>query len=84
MNRIVGLSRQRREIVDRIAGRRHSIGQRRNRLKRQVDAYLGTPRSVVHSFLAGFLMDQARPMVPDGPSPLKLILPWLVRELKLP
>lgn len=55
------------------------LRQHGRRLHGQVDTYLGTPKSLVHGFLAGFLLDQTRPLVPQGPSPLKLLLPLLLR-----
>lgn len=73
------LRAERGQVMARLEHRHELMRQRSERLREHTQAYLGTPRSLVHGFLAGFLLDQTRPMVPQGPSPLKVLLPWLPR-----
>lgn len=78
---ISSLSTQRTVVRRRIASRQQELQDHRRQLVCGARQYLGTPRSVVHAFLAGFLLDQSRAMVPEGPSPLKLLMPFLIRFL---
>ncbi len=79
-----GLGARRRRIRNRIVNRQLEINDHGRRLGECLAVWAGTPRSVVQGFLAGFLLDQARPMIAAGPSPLKFLLGWAYRELKLP
>ncbi|GEM_PF-2861436 len=78
---IAPLTRKRRRIRQRIDDRSRQMAVHREAIRARSRAWMGTPQSVVQAFLAGFLLDQARPMVPDGPSPLKFLIPWIMREL---
>ena len=44
---------------------------------------MGTSRSLIQAFLAGFMIDQARPLLPVETSPLKLVLLVLFDRLEL-
>ncbi|MFU8830947.1 MAG: hypothetical protein ACNA7J_02215 [Wenzhouxiangella sp.] len=81
IKQIAATSKERDQVVDRIHRRQDSFRHHQQRLREGVDNYLGSPQSLVHAFLTGFLLDQTRAVVPAGPSPLKGVLPilrWLV------
>lgn len=75
------LSNQRRAVQDRITERRELFRCQRSRLVQRVDAWMGTPRSLVQAFLAGFLVEQARGLVPTAPTPLKFLPLWWLRGI---
>ena len=82
IQRIRELSSRRRRVARRIQARKAAICARHEHLREKANEYLGTPQSLVHGFLAGFLMDQSRALVPNGPTPLSIALPWLIRFLR--
>lgn len=52
------LSDRRRQILARIEGRRPNWNSHVRRLNSTVQAWAGTPRSLLHAFLAGMVTDQ--------------------------
>jgi hypothetical protein len=76
-----GLSSQRRAVQDRIRERRELFRCRRSHLVQRINAWMGTPQSLVQAFLAGFLMDQARSLVPVAPMPLRFLPFWWLRGI---
>jgi hypothetical protein len=75
------LSNQRRAVQDRIHERRELFRSQRSHLAQRIDAWMGTPRSLVQAFLAGFLADQARALVPGAPIPWKVLPLWWMRGI---
>lgn len=77
---IFRLSARRKRIRKRMDGHRMAFRQQRRQLTGDLSGYLGTPQSLLHAFLAGFFIDQARAAMPSkGPDPLKLMMPFLLR-----
>lgn len=60
---LLTLGRRRTEIQRQIAGHRQRMTAAGGRLADHFKAYVGTPNAVLQSFLAGFLINQARPIV---------------------
>lgn len=83
IGRLIGLGREREAIVRRIDERRARIRDLGTECRQQGRAWLGTSRSLVQAFLAGFLVDQARPLLPGEASPLRLGLLMLFRRLEM-
>jgi hypothetical protein len=81
IKQISATSKERDQVVQRFHQHQDDFRYHRKRLRAGVDNYLGSPRSLIHAFLTGFLLDQSRAVVPAGPSPFKGMLPllrWLV------
>ncbi|MGY6587437.1 MAG: hypothetical protein ACXIUB_04025 [Wenzhouxiangella sp.] len=57
-NHRLRLSDRRRQILARMEGRRPRWNAHVNRLSGTVAAWVGTPRSLLHAFLAGLVADQ--------------------------
>jgi len=83
IGKMIGLRRQRKAITRRIAARRQRIHGLGDQCRQSGREWMGTSRSLVQAFLAGFLVDQARPVLPGETSPLKLGLLMLFRRLEL-
>lgn len=60
---LITLGRRRTEIQRRIVEHRQRMTTTGRRLAGRAEAYLGTPNALLQSFLAGFLIDQARPIL---------------------
>jgi hypothetical protein len=79
---LLGLRREREAITRRIALRQQRIRGLGQECRQHGREWMGTTRSLVQAFLAGFLVDQARPLLPGEASPLKLGLLILFRRLE--
>ncbi len=83
IGRLIGLRREREAITRRIALRQQRIRGLGRECRQHGREWMGTSRSLVQAFLAGFLVDQTRPLLPGDASPLKLVLLMLFRRLEL-
>jgi len=70
--RISGLHRQRSALLERIGQRREQLYDLGQDCQRHGRAWARTPTALTQAFLAGFLFDQARPLLPHQTSPFKL------------
>ncbi|MCC5865718.1 MAG: hypothetical protein JJU31_11405 [Wenzhouxiangella sp.] len=77
-----GLHRQRSALLERIEQRREQIHDLGQDCRRHGRAWARTPTALTQAFLAGFLLDQARPLLPHETSPLKLAVVLGVRRLE--
>jgi hypothetical protein len=75
--------RERRQLLDRIEQRRLHLGQLRQDCRREGMRWARSPRAPVQAFVAGFMLDQLRPLLPASSSPLKLSLIMAFRRLEL-
>jgi hypothetical protein len=82
IGQIIGLKRQRRIIARRIASRRHRIRSLGGECRRSSREWMGSSRALLQAFLAGFFVDQARPLLPSESSPVKIALIILFRRLE--
>jgi hypothetical protein len=83
ISRLIGLKRERDEIRQRIVSRRHRMGALGEDFRRHGRSWAGTSNAKLQAFLAGFMLDQARPLLPGETSPVKLALFMLFRRLEL-
>jgi hypothetical protein len=83
IGRLIGLRAEREMLTQRIAARRlrmRGLGAECRQFGRE---WMGTSNALFQAFLAGFLVDQARPVLPGESSPVKLALLMLFRRLEL-
>ncbi len=80
---LIGLRRERAAITRRIALRHQRIRGLGQECRQHGREWMGTSRALLQAFLAGFLVDQARPLLPFEASPLKLGLLMLFHRLEL-
>lgn len=83
IGRLMGLRREREAITRRIALRHARIRGLGQDCRQRGRDWMGTSRSLIQAFLAGFMIDQARPLLPVETSPLKLVLLVLFDRLEL-
>lgn len=82
IGRLFGLKRERAVIGQRIQARKQRMQALGTDCRQHGREWMQTSRSLVQAFLAGFLVDQARPLLPSGTSPLRLVLITLFRRLE--
>jgi hypothetical protein len=75
--------RERRALLDRIERRRQRMGQLGRDCQRAGLDWAHSPQAPVQAFVAGFLLDQLRPLLPANTSPLKLSLIMAFRRFEL-
>lgn len=80
--RLSGLHRKRQQILADISQRRQRMTWLGRECHRHGRAWAKTPSALVQAFLAGFLLDQARPLLPGETSPLKLAVLFGFRRLE--
>lgn len=70
--RLSGLHQEKSALLERIRQRRGQLQNHGQDCRRHGQAWARTPTALTQAFLAGFLLDQARPLLPGQVSPLKL------------
>jgi hypothetical protein len=76
------LQRDRALMLQQIQQRRQRIRQLAKTCRSQGRAWAQTPQAPVQAFVAGFMLDQLRPLTPLEASPLKLSLLIAIKRLK--
>ncbi|TVQ41700.1 MAG: hypothetical protein EA370_01335 [Wenzhouxiangella sp.] len=82
MLRISELHRQRQRVMARIGQRRRDLRSLGHDCHRHSRAWASSPTGLSQAFLAGFLLDQTRPLLPRESSPLKLVVLLGFRRLE--
>ncbi|SDB52111.1 hypothetical protein SAMN05660653_02595 [Desulfonatronum thiosulfatophilum] len=82
IKKIRTLSKKRRMLREQIRARHGELNQSRQLLVEKTYQYLGTRRAVTQAFVAGYLVDQLRSLMPDKLMQLRVYLPWMMRYMQ--
>jgi hypothetical protein len=80
--RLSELHHQRNQALEKIRQRREHLGELRRTCLRHSKAWARTPRAPLQAFVAGFMLDQVRPLIPEQTSPVQLALLVMFRRLE--
>ena len=75
------LSGKRLVLRQQIQARRKELDPSGQLLVGKTLQYLGTKQAFTQAFVAGYLVDQFRSMMPGGLMQLRFFLPWMLRHL---